>query len=160
MTTCTVQGMARVWSGQAPAWPLSSNRSARRGLQGQARLRVTFTRHYSGCARCLRPQSCLRLEGRARTLSGPSPDLSSARDSQAGAARVVQVKLPALGNWRDSSSATRRPIASASLVGSSGSTQPSISTRRVRPVQRTRHSSARTRLRSRQWHASPAMDGR
>jgi len=32
----TLQGMARVRSGQAPAWPLSSGRSVRRGLQGQA----------------------------------------------------------------------------------------------------------------------------
>jgi hypothetical protein len=30
VTTCTVQGMARVRSGQAPAWPLSSDRSVRR----------------------------------------------------------------------------------------------------------------------------------
>jgi len=36
VTACTVQGMARVRSGQAPAWPLVSDRSARRGLQDQA----------------------------------------------------------------------------------------------------------------------------
>ena len=34
--TRTLQGMARIRSGQAPAWPLASGRSARRGLQGQA----------------------------------------------------------------------------------------------------------------------------
>ena len=50
---------------------------------------------------------------------------------QAGAARAVQVKLPASGSWREISSATRRPVASASLAGSPGSTRPSISTRRV-----------------------------
>ena len=43
---CALQGMARVRSGQAPAWPLVSGRSVRR-----------------------------ELEGRARTLSGPSPEL-------------------------------------------------------------------------------------
>jgi hypothetical protein len=31
MTARTLQGMARVRSGQAPAWPLVSDRSARRG---------------------------------------------------------------------------------------------------------------------------------
>jgi hypothetical protein len=31
VTARTVQGMARVWSGQAPAWPLVSDRSVRRG---------------------------------------------------------------------------------------------------------------------------------
>jgi len=36
VTASTVQGMARVRSGQAPAWPLVSDRSARRGLQDQA----------------------------------------------------------------------------------------------------------------------------
>ena len=34
--TCTLQGMARVRSGQAPAWLLSSDRSVPLGLQGQA----------------------------------------------------------------------------------------------------------------------------
>jgi hypothetical protein len=34
--TRALQGMARVRSGQAPAWPLSSDRSVRSGLQGQA----------------------------------------------------------------------------------------------------------------------------
>lgn len=36
MTASTMQGMARVQSGQAPAWPLISDRSVRRGLRGQA----------------------------------------------------------------------------------------------------------------------------
>jgi hypothetical protein len=36
VTTRTVQGMARARSGQAPAWLLVSDRSARRGLQDQA----------------------------------------------------------------------------------------------------------------------------
>jgi len=36
VTTRTLQGMARVRSGQAPAWPLVSERSVRSGLQGQA----------------------------------------------------------------------------------------------------------------------------
>ena len=39
-TASTVQGMARVRSGQAPAWPLVSDRSVRSGLRGQASLRV------------------------------------------------------------------------------------------------------------------------
>jgi len=36
VTARTLQGMARVRSGQAPAWPLVSGRSVRSGLQGQA----------------------------------------------------------------------------------------------------------------------------
>jgi len=36
VTARTSQGMARVRSGQAPAWPLSSDRSARSGLRRQA----------------------------------------------------------------------------------------------------------------------------
>ena len=36
VTARTVQGMARGRSGQAPAWPLASDRSVRRGLRDQA----------------------------------------------------------------------------------------------------------------------------
>jgi hypothetical protein len=72
-------GMARVRSGQAPAWPLSSDRSARRGSGVKHDFACTFTRHSPPVLVALRSQSCLRLEGRARTLSGPSPDLSPAR---------------------------------------------------------------------------------
>jgi len=52
VTARTVQGMARVRSGQAPAWPLSSDRSVRSGLQGQARLRVYVGPGLSTCAGC------------------------------------------------------------------------------------------------------------
>jgi hypothetical protein len=31
VTACTVQGMARIRSGQAPAWPLVTDRRRRRG---------------------------------------------------------------------------------------------------------------------------------
>ena len=80
VTTRTLQGMARVRSGQAPAWPLSFDRSVRR-LQGQVRLRVYVDRYLSACAGCPAEQSRLRLEGRTRTLSGPSPDLTSSVSS-------------------------------------------------------------------------------
>jgi len=36
VTARALQGMARVRSGPAPAWPLVSERSVRSGLQGQA----------------------------------------------------------------------------------------------------------------------------
>ncbi len=71
--------MARVRSGQAPAWPLSSDRSVRRGSGVKRDFACTFTRHFSPVLVVLRSQSRLRLEGRTRTLSGPSPDLSPAR---------------------------------------------------------------------------------
>ena len=73
------QGMARVRSGQAPAWPLVSDRSVRRGSRVKRDFACTFTRHLSHVLVALRPQSRLRLEGRARTLSGPSPAPSPAR---------------------------------------------------------------------------------
>jgi hypothetical protein len=75
----TLQGMARVRSGQAPAWPLSSDRSVRRGSRVKRDFACTFTRHLSPVLVVLRSQSRLRLEGRARTPSGPSPDLGPAR---------------------------------------------------------------------------------
>ena len=76
--TRTVQGMARVRSGQASAWPLSSDQSARRGSRVKRDFTCTFTRHFSPVLVALRSQSRLRLEGRTRTLGGPSPGLSPA----------------------------------------------------------------------------------
>jgi hypothetical protein len=61
------------------AWPLSSGRSVRRGSEVKRDFACTFTGHLLPVRVVLRSQSCLRLEGRARTLSGPSPDLSPAR---------------------------------------------------------------------------------
>jgi hypothetical protein len=78
VTSRTVQGMARVRSGQAPAWPLVSDRSVRRGSGVKRDFACTFTAHVSPVLVAPRSQSRLRLEGRTRTLSGPSPDLSSA----------------------------------------------------------------------------------
>ena len=74
----TLQGMARVRSGQAPAWPLVSDRSVRRGSGVKRDFACTFTRRFSPVLVVRRSQSRLMLEGRARTLSGPSPDLSQA----------------------------------------------------------------------------------
>jgi hypothetical protein len=71
--TSALQGMARVRSGQAPAWPLSSDRSVRRDSGVKRDFACTFAWHVSPVLVALRPQSRLRLEGRARTLSGPSP---------------------------------------------------------------------------------------
>jgi hypothetical protein len=87
-TARTLQGMARVRSGQAPAWPLSSGRSVRRGSRVQRDFACTFTRHFSPVPVVLRSQSRLRLEGRTRTLSGPSPDLSPARTLAPSARRA------------------------------------------------------------------------
>jgi hypothetical protein len=75
VTARTLQGMARVRSGQAPAWPLSSDRSVRRGSGVKRDFACTFTRHFSPVVVVLRSRSRLRLEGRTRTLSGPSPAL-------------------------------------------------------------------------------------
>jgi hypothetical protein len=77
--TRTLQGMARVRSGQAPAWLLSSDRSVRRGSRIKRDFACTFIRHFPAVLVVLRSQLRLRLEGRTRTLSGPSPALSPAR---------------------------------------------------------------------------------
>ena len=58
--------------------------------------------------------------------------------TQAEPARVVQVRLPTSGTSLASAVATWQPSLSASRTGESGSTQPSISMRRVRPVHRAR----------------------
>jgi len=50
VTARTLQGMARVRSGQAPAWPLSSDRSARRGSRVKHDLACTFTWHFFLCS--------------------------------------------------------------------------------------------------------------
>jgi hypothetical protein len=76
VTARTMQGMARVRSGQAPAWPLVSDRSVRRGSGVKRDFACTFTRYSSPALVVLRSESRLRPEGRTRTLSGPSPDLT------------------------------------------------------------------------------------
>ena len=73
-----MQGMARVRSGQASAWPLVSDRSVRRGSRVKRDIACTLTRHFPPVLVVLPSQSRLRLEGRTRTLSGPSPELSPA----------------------------------------------------------------------------------
>jgi hypothetical protein len=81
VTARTVQGMARVRSGQAPACPLVSDRSVRRGSRVKRDLACTFARHLQPVLTVLWSQSRLMLEGRTRTLSGPCPDRSRARTS-------------------------------------------------------------------------------
>ena len=76
--TRTLQGMARVRSGQAPAWPLVSGRSGRRHPVSSVASRVTFTRRFSPESLPCGHSHRMMLEGRTRTLSGPSPDLSQA----------------------------------------------------------------------------------
>ena len=71
VTARTVQGMARVRSGQAPAWPLSSDRSVRRGSRVKRDFACTFTRHFS-CLVTLRSQSCLGWRG-GHVLSAGHP---------------------------------------------------------------------------------------
>ena len=77
MTARTVQGMARVRSGQAPAWPLVSDRSVRRGLQGQASLRVYVDQARFTCARCPAVTVTLDAGGAdtytSRAIPGPIP---------------------------------------------------------------------------------------
>ncbi len=82
--------MVRVRSGQAPAWllPLTGVSVEVSGIKRD--FACTFTRQVPPALVALRPQLRLMLEGRTRTLSGPSPDLSPAR-ILAPPARCVQL---------------------------------------------------------------------
>ena len=75
--TRTVQGMARVRSGQAPAWPLVTDRSARRGSGVKRDFACTFTRRFSPCARCPAVTVALDAGGAGtyttRAILGPGP---------------------------------------------------------------------------------------
>ena len=78
VTARTLQGMARVRPGRLLPDPYFLVRSVRRGSRVKHDFACTFTRLLSPVLVALRSQSRLRLEGRTRTLSGPSPDLSPA----------------------------------------------------------------------------------
>ena len=75
--TGTLQGMARVRSGQAPAWPLVSGRSVRRGSGVKRDFACTFTRHFLPYARC--PAVTVTLDAGGgdtytqRAIPGPKP---------------------------------------------------------------------------------------
>ena len=92
VTARSMQGMARVRSGQAPAWPLSSDRSVRRGSGVKRDFACTFARHFPPVLVAQRSQSRLMLEGRARTLSGSSPALRPARTHAPSAWRIRQAE--------------------------------------------------------------------
>ena len=76
VTARTLQGMARVRSGQALAWPLVSDRSVRSGSGVKRDFACTLAGVFPPVLVALRAQSRLGLEVRTRTLSGPSPDLT------------------------------------------------------------------------------------
>jgi hypothetical protein len=78
VTARTLQGMARVRPGQAPAWPLASDRSVRSGSRVKRDFTCTLTGALPPVLVALRVRSRLRLEGRTRTLSGPYLELSPA----------------------------------------------------------------------------------
>ena len=78
VTARTVQGMARVRPGRLLPDPYLLVRSVRRGSRVKRDFACTFTWLFSPVLVVGRSRSRLRLEGRARTLSGPSPDLSAA----------------------------------------------------------------------------------
>jgi len=65
--------------GRLPPGPCFLTGSVRRGSRIKCDFACTFTSQFPPVLVVLRSQSRLRLEGRTRTLSGPSPDLSPAR---------------------------------------------------------------------------------
>jgi len=77
VTARTLQGIARVLSGQAPAWPLVLTGVSAVVSRVKRDLTCTFTAAFPPVLVVLRAQSRLGLEGRTRTLSGLSPDLTS-----------------------------------------------------------------------------------
>ena len=80
--TCTLQGMARVRSGQALACPLSSDRSVRRGSRVKRDFACTFTGHLP---LCLLPCVTVTLEAGGadtytqRAIPGSEPSLHVAQ---------------------------------------------------------------------------------
>ena len=77
LARATLQGMARVRSGQAPPGPrLLTGVPAEVSRIKRSNFACTSARHVLPVLIVLRSQSRLMLEGRARTLSGPSPDLT------------------------------------------------------------------------------------
>jgi hypothetical protein len=73
--------MARVRAGEAPAWPLSSGRSVRRGSRIKRDFACTLTRHFPPALVGLRSQSRLMLEGRARYTQLAFPGSEPNQDS-------------------------------------------------------------------------------
>ena len=67
MPTRALQGIARIRSGQAHAWPLVSDRRRCRGSAVKGGRKAISER---------KREAPLTVEGHPRTLSGPSPDRS------------------------------------------------------------------------------------
>jgi hypothetical protein len=85
----TVQGMARVRSGQAPAWPLVLTGVSAEVSRVKRDFACTLTGAFPPVLAVLRAQSRLGLEGRARTLSGPFPELRLTRPPALSVIRAV-----------------------------------------------------------------------
>ncbi len=113
MTARTLQGMARVRSGQAPAWTLVLLGVSAEVSRIKRDFACTFTPPFPPVLVALRPQSRLMLEGRTRTLSGPSPDLSPAKQGYDGIARDLHSCTSQPWRWfvsdRECSCLTARP---------------------------------------------------
>jgi hypothetical protein len=77
VTARTLQGMARARAGQAPAWPLVLTGVSAVVSRIKRDFACTSTRPLPPVLVVLLAQSRLGLEGRAHTLSGRSPDLTS-----------------------------------------------------------------------------------
>jgi hypothetical protein len=130
VTARTLQGMARVRPGRLLPDPYLLVRSVRRDSRVKRDFACTFARHLSLVLVVLRSQSRLMLEGRARTLSGPSPALSAARTLAPSAryedlqirrsGQVVRDRPSPVVGWADipelSTCVGRRPVAPSSQL--------------------------------------------
>jgi hypothetical protein len=110
-------------------------RSAPQWKVGRAATRCLELGLRAGRPACTQVNRCIRMSGSDREFpaltgrSGAAGRLAIFQGqprSQAGAARVVHVKLPVSESCRKSESATRRQIASASRAGRSRSTHPNM----------------------------------
>ena len=70
VTARALQGMARVRSGQAPAWPLVLTGVSAVVSRVKRDFACPFTWHFSPVPSVLQSRSRLRLEGRTRILPG------------------------------------------------------------------------------------------
>jgi hypothetical protein len=97
----SLQGMARVRSGQARAWPLVLPGVSAVVSRVKRDFAWTLTGTFQPVLVDLRGQSRLGLEGRTRTLSGPSPDLTSYESVLARVSHAAVVsRFLIVGAWQ------------------------------------------------------------
>lgn len=101
VTARSLQGMARVRSGQAQAWPLVLTGMSAVVSRVKRDFACTLTGSFQPVLVDLRGQSRLGLEGRTRTLTGPYPDLTFSESVLARVSHAAVVsRFLIVGPWQ------------------------------------------------------------